>query len=265
MDPNQQPQDFSKPNEPAEIPPAPQTEAPGQANGFSQPPLPASDVSSNPEITTPAPQSFGQPTEANPQYATPHPAFPAPEVAPVGQPPLASPVANTQNPGQLLGIISIVLSIIGLSVVGIILGIISRNKSKAAGASATLGTAGMVLGIVFTVIGFLILGLVFMAYGGIQQRAQTTMAQSSASSLLTHAEAYSVSNNGTYPASSADIDTSSLSKDIKVVETTPTSSKEIQYLQCDGGSSAQVIYYDATEDMVRIMPLGLASSTEACA
>ena len=146
MDPNQQPQDFSKPDESPEIPTTPQTDSPEQSE-FSQPEqAPVSEPATNDDT-----QAFGQPLEAN-QPPAPQPAFPAPQAAPAGQ----APVQTGENPGQVLGIVSIVLSFLGLSIVGIILGVISRKKSKAANASTTLGTVGLILGIIGTVIGFLI-------------------------------------------------------------------------------------------------------------
>lgn len=85
-----------------------------------------------------------------------------------------------ENPGQTLGIISIVLDIVGFSVIGIVLGVISRKKSKAAGQSTTLGTIGMVLGIIFTVIGFLfLLTIALTAFAGIQQAAEESQSSSS--------------------------------------------------------------------------------------
>ena len=50
------------------------------------------------------------------------------------------------NPGQVLGIVSIVLGLTcGLSLFGFVLGFVSRSRSKRAGASAALGTIGIVV------------------------------------------------------------------------------------------------------------------------
>lgn len=77
-------------------------------------------------------------------------------VQPTQQQPYAPQQHVGENPGQTLGIVSIIMTVpLGLSVVGIILGVISRNQSKKVNASTTLGTVGMVLGIVGTVLGFL--------------------------------------------------------------------------------------------------------------
>ena len=66
------------------------------------------------------------------------------------------------NPGTTLGVISIVLLFLGVSLVGIILGFISRNQSKAVGASTTLGTVGVVLNSIALVLGTIIFILFFV-------------------------------------------------------------------------------------------------------
>ncbi|NCU38334.1 hypothetical protein EOL96_04740 [Candidatus Saccharibacteria bacterium] len=67
----------------------------------------------------------------------------------------------TENPGQTLGIIGIVCNVVGISIGGIILGVMSRNKSKQYGMSTTLGTVSLVWGIVSTVLVTLWILLVF--------------------------------------------------------------------------------------------------------
>lgn len=73
------------------------------------------------------------------------------------QPPQQQPANYSgENPGQALGIISIILPFVGFSVVGIILGAISRSKSKQAGMSTSLGTVGLIISIVVTVLAALL-------------------------------------------------------------------------------------------------------------
>lgn len=61
--------------------------------------------------------------------------------------------APQTNPGQVLGIVSIVLGLTGcLSLIGVILGFMSRSRSKRAGASTTLGTVGLVISAIALVI-----------------------------------------------------------------------------------------------------------------
>lgn len=95
-------------------------------------------MSHQPAPETPAPAAPPAPA-AYPPQAPPYP----------GQPnaPYAQPI---ENPGQTLGIIGLVLNFIGISIGGIILGIMSRNKSRAVNMSTTLGTVSLVWGIIAT-------------------------------------------------------------------------------------------------------------------
>ncbi len=98
---------------------------------------------------------------------TPHqpqqPVPPAP-VPPVPQPGHAQPGAYRENPGQTLGIVGIVLNALGINIGGIILGVMSRNKSKEVGMSTTLGTVAMVWGIIGTVLGFLYVAFIIVMF-----------------------------------------------------------------------------------------------------
>lgn len=98
----------------------------------------------NPEPPMPPVQPL---PSAHPQPYPPQPAYP-------GQPsaPYAPPI---ENPGQTTGIVGLVLNFLGINIGGIILGAISRSKSKAANQSTVLGTISLIWGIVGTVFGFL--------------------------------------------------------------------------------------------------------------
>lgn len=111
------------------------------------------------------------------------------------QPPYEQPPApNTttppvHNPGETLGIISIIMTVpLGLSIVGIILGVISRKRSKEVGASTTLGTVGMWLGIIGTVlwtlavVGYILLLFLFAGWGSYDSGSSTETYQESRSS-----------------------------------------------------------------------------------
>ena len=179
------------------------------------------------------------------------------------------PQQPAHNPGQTLGIVSIILSFVGLSLVGLILGIVSRRKSKEVNSSPTLGTVGIVIGIVFTILGAIIAALIvisMLAYTGIQDRGNDSRAQSSAYTIVKRAEAYYTMNQ-MYPATISDFestDESSISDSgIDVSDKTPNDSSAVQYKQCDA-YSAQVSYYNTTNNTVAILPLGSASSSTAC-
>ena len=119
-----------------------------QQNTQQTPPQPAPPVPPQPAYVPPA----GQPYQ---QYQMPS----------TGQPyqqPYAQPGYAYGNPGQNLGIIGIVLNVLGIGIGGLILGILSRNKSREAGMPTTIGTVSLVWGIIEVVIGFIV-GILFIA------------------------------------------------------------------------------------------------------
>ena len=73
-----------------------------------------------------------------------------------------APVAPATVPGKTLGIVSIFLTVpLGLSLIGLILGIVARSQSKKAGFSNTPATVGIVLGIlglIGTIIAIIVIG-----------------------------------------------------------------------------------------------------------
>ncbi len=65
--------------------------------------------------------------------------------------PKTAPAAAV-NPGHGLGIASLVVSLIGAGLIGLILGIIGLNKSKKAGQSNGLALAGIIIGAINIVV-----------------------------------------------------------------------------------------------------------------
>jgi hypothetical protein len=64
-----------------------------------------------------------------------------------------NPAANAAaDPGRTMGIVGLVLSIF-VPIVGLIVSIIARRKSKLAGFANTLALVGIIIGVVFTVLG----------------------------------------------------------------------------------------------------------------
>ena len=287
MNPNDQPREFGQPSEPNPsefgAPVQPEASNSSQESGFSTNSEPITPVVEPTPVVPPVEaQPFGQPL-------APQPAFSSPQFAPVGQP----PVMSGENPGQVFGIISIVLSFVGLSIVGIILGVVSRNKSKAAGASTTLGTVGMVLGIVSTVLAVLaflliLVPAILLAAVGAQEgykdaapsdssnyssgSSESSSSDSPASNLASQAsrvakkaEAYKAIA-GDYPKYSSDFkkySESTIDSDIYVY-TMFVSNKNVSYFYC-GAGAAQVVYYgNASGTTLNITPLGTASGTESC-
>ncbi|MDB5161684.1 MAG: hypothetical protein JWM52_192 [Candidatus Saccharibacteria bacterium] len=105
----------------------------------------------------------------------PVPSEPTPEVPvtpPTSETPVtpvvSTPVGPTAvNPGKTLGIVSLILSIIGVGVVGIILGAIGLNKSKKAGLGNGLALAGIIVGAISTVLGILFFSLILIGASSI--------------------------------------------------------------------------------------------------
>ena len=96
-------------------------------------------VETEPETAPVSTASFAAPTEA---------ALPAP--APVAAIPAVT------DPGHGLGIASLVVSLLGAGLVGLILGIIGLKKSKSAGHGNGLALAGIIIGAVNMIVGLII-------------------------------------------------------------------------------------------------------------
>lgn len=124
---------------------------------------------------------------------------PAPQIPPQGVPPqpvpgqayAPQPGVPAENPGQTLGIVGLVCNFLGVNIAGIILGVMSRNKSKQYNMSTALGTVSMVWGIVGTVLGFL--AIIFWIIVMIAAAASSTTDGSSSTDSL-----YDSSSSSTY-------------------------------------------------------------------
>lgn len=93
---------------------------------------------------------------------------------------MQQPGVPMENPGQTLGIIGLVLNFLGINLGGIILGIMSRNKSKQYGMSTTLGTVSLVWGIIGMVLGFflIVFWVILIVAAGIQEAGSTPSSSS---------------------------------------------------------------------------------------
>ena len=88
-------------------------------------------------------------------------------------------VQVAENPGHTLGIVGLVLNFFGINIGGIILGVMSRNKSRQVGMSPTMGTISLIWGIIGTVIGFLIMiFVIFLMFVGAVSSASTSTSSS---------------------------------------------------------------------------------------
>lgn len=77
----------------------------------------------------------------------------------VAPPPSANAVPAVAVPGRTMGIIALVLSIIGVHLVGIILGFVALSQSKKAGQSNGFALAGIIAGFVLMALTLVVIGL----------------------------------------------------------------------------------------------------------
>jgi Tfp pilus assembly protein PilE len=144
-----------------------------------------------------------EPQNQTPPQPTFAPSHPQSQVQPTGE-----------DPGKGLAIAGLILAFF-FSLVGLILSILAKKKSSAAGFHNSLATVAIVLNSVFLALGLLlipILVLISMAsYGAIQERAKTSSATSSAYSLLKYTEAF-YAENGFYPTSMSEMNATDTTK-----------------------------------------------------
>lgn len=105
------------------------------------------------------------PVPVQPETPMQQPAAPQPTTPP------AAP-AGEENPGKVLGIISIVTAVLGMGLVGLVLGIIGLKKSKKVGMGNGLAVAGIVLSIVSIVIGIALIAVLALGATKLVQKCQ---------------------------------------------------------------------------------------------
>lgn len=110
--------------------------------------------------------------------AQPEPVVPQPPVAMQPQAPVG--VMAPQNPGQSLGIASIVLGVLALWFVGLPLAIVSMVKSSKANAPKTLGIIGLVLNIIGIFVSALLCMIVLISFQALQEKARDVKSASEA-------------------------------------------------------------------------------------
>ncbi len=131
----------------------------------------------NDQLESPAPEAQPQPEQQPP--VAPGPDAPQTAAGPQPQPMQPAAPGPVENPGQTLGIIGLVLNFLGITIGGIILGVMSRNKSKEANMSTTLGTISLVWGIVATALA--VLAILFFVIIMIAAASSSTATETGAS------------------------------------------------------------------------------------
>lgn len=194
------------------------------------------------------PQDTQQPTETpqpTPAFQPPAASHPTPTPQPGIQP-------TGEDPGKTLAIIGIILAFF-FNIVGLVLSIIARSKSKKAGFPTTLATIGIVLNSVFIFLsilgGILLAAIMITAYKGIEERGETVETATTAHTVIKQAETY-YALTGAYPTSIAEFNShteSSLSQDevddISSLEPYP-GSDDVYVLTCGPEVGLTVKYWN---------------------
>lgn len=272
--PNEQPQLDTTPTPQVSFQPV-RPEQPAQPDTpILQPEQPIQQLQPEPLAAQPEPQlnSFPQPEAQGPQAAPVEPQAFGQPVAPEQLSTQPQPASAAENPGKTLGIVSIILSLVGLGLVGLVVGILSRKKSKAANAPTTLGTVGAVLGGISTA-AIVIVGIIITIFIGtsvnnvtdLQTNDNVNGLDAQVESVVQKAEIYNT-KEGDYPKNLSEFKNypeTTLPEDLHVNSAVYTNMSPT-YVYCEEGA-AQVIYLGDSKDDKMITPLGTASVTEECA
>lgn len=171
MDPTPPKSTDPTPEAPTDSQPQAQAQPQSYVDGQPQPqPQPQNQFQSEPQ---PQPQTQDAPQAPATTQAVEPTAEPTPQVVPVAEPAASEVTPAQSNPGHGLGIASLVLSILGIHLVGIILGIVGLNKSKKAGHKNGLALAGIIVGSIGLVIGIMF----FAVFGAAALQLVSTCAE----------------------------------------------------------------------------------------
>lgn len=219
---------------------------------------------------TPEPQmpTMGQPQQTFPQSQPLPQQTPPIYQSPVGAP----PVQGGEDPGKTLAIIGLVLAFVGVQLVGLILSIIGRSKSKKAGFKNTIATVGIWLNAVFLVLGALLIGLYMflVVFAAVQVGAQDAQSEDLASSIAVKAQEYSAGHEGQYPTAAQLKESGVLSSEesAALVDERQVSLEPgmVGYIVCyssdfSAASGADIYIYSSLDDSTKqVQALGTCSS-----
>lgn len=203
-------------------------------NTQPQTPQPPESAASNPQSAASpmgSPQSNQQPTQ------TPLPSSIEPE-----------------DPGKVLAIVSLVVGVLVWSVIGLILAIIARNKSKAAGIQGGISKVAFIVNLVLVIVGgvllLLFIPLVFLAVPALQKNSQSTQGRVAASAAIATMEEYASNHEGAYPKSLEDLESTSragFTVSETKLEPTPTDPMSVELYGCDDGVKVGYWNYNANK------------------
>ena len=128
------------------------------------------------------------------------PSVPAPSTVPQYAPQPVAAITTQKDPGHGLGIASLITSLLGLGLVGVVLGIIAMSRSKKSGhGTNVMALIGLIWGVVSSVVILPILaGLVLNNFNGAQQKARDSTSISRMNSVHSKLEEY-YNENSSYP------------------------------------------------------------------
>jgi len=188
----------------------------------------------------------------------------------------SQPVQTTEDPGKTLGIIGLILSFIGMSVVGLVLCIIGYKKSKAVGMKNTIALVGIWLNAISMVVVIfgIIAAIVIVSYAGLAAKANTSQAQSNALSTQTYSKVFNT-DNVRYPDKMVDFNAEStpsadMSPEISLLNHGTTVLNEsngrntiwYQYTGDVGAATGgRIMYWDYLNDEMAVYYLGDATAS----
>ncbi|MDE0573498.1 DUF4190 domain-containing protein [Demequina sp. B12] len=134
------------------------------------------DASATPPPAAPQPEQPGQPQPGQPQYGAPQYAAPPQGAPQPGQPPYGAPQYAAQPPQQpyknpataknWMGITSLVTSILGISLAGIIFGHLGRSAVRKGEAdNPGMSLAGLIIGYIGMVLSIIAIIAMFAFFG----------------------------------------------------------------------------------------------------
>jgi len=214
------------------------------------------------------------PTILSPEPPQNQPLTPAPASEP-------SQAPSGDDPGKGLAIAGVVLAFF-FSLLGLILSIVAKKKSKAAGFNNTLATIGIVLNSIFIVLSILTIAILILitltATGSIQDRGKSTSARTSATSLQKKLEVYNVSYDF-YPTSLSELNSTDLTRisDNSMYEVSLSPITKSSALKTVGENDVDVLnlygceqignkigYWDYRNDVVAYIYTGDATDSSNC-
>lgn len=222
----------------------------------------------------------------NPNEQQPSNTPPTPPVAPqppasdaYGQPaPQAAAPYQQNDPGQGLAIAGVV-SAFFMPLVGLILSIVAKNRSKAVGIHNSLAKAGVILNSVLLALQVIIavgilIAIIMSATAGIQGRANTQASVNNASAIAGKAHAYEAVK-GSHPTSLADFesiegadsDSASLELYKAYISDSPITAADtpgkVAIYTC-GQEGIAIEYWDGQKESTAVRYTGSASALSTC-